>query len=216
MKNLKKILSLALVGTMAVSVLAGCGEAPDDGSGKKEEQGTAENSGDGGKVVLSYWGWDSNFYKPMMEAFQKKYPDVEFEITEVASAEYVTKVQQCIASGMELPDILVSEANYRGQMLSIDMWEDLTKEPYNLKDDMFFDSYLNQMKNAEGKILCVDQTVCPSAFAYKRDLAKEYLGTDDPDELAAMLPDIQGFCDAAQKVQKESGGTVKLLSLIHI
>ncbi len=26
MKNLKKILSLALVGTMAVSVLAGCGE----------------------------------------------------------------------------------------------------------------------------------------------------------------------------------------------
>ena len=86
---------------------------------------------------------------------------MEFEITEVASADYVTKVQQCIASGMELPDILVSEANYRGQMLSIDMWEDLTKEPYNLKDDMFFDSYLNQMKNAEGKILCVDQTVSP-------------------------------------------------------
>ena len=74
---------------------------------------------------------------------------------------------------MELPDILVSEANYRGQMLSIDMWEDLTKEPYNLKDDMFFDSYMNQMKNAEGKILCVDQTVCPSAFAYKRDLDRK-------------------------------------------
>ncbi len=34
----------------------------------------------------------------MMEAFQKKYPDVEFEITEVASTDYVTKVQQCIAS----------------------------------------------------------------------------------------------------------------------
>lgn len=217
MKNLKKILSLALVGTMAVSVLAGCGKEADDGSGKKEEQGTAEKSEDNedsGKVVLSYWGWDTNFYKPMMEAFQKKYPNVEFEITEVASTDYVTKVQQCIASGMELPDILVSEANYRGQMLSIDMWEDLTKEPYNLKDDMFFDSSLNQMKNAEGKILCVDQSVSPSAFAYKRDLAKKYLGTDDPDELTAMLPDIQAFCDAAQKVQKESGGTVKLFSTI--
>lgn len=214
MKNLKKILSLVLAGTMALTVLAGCGNDADDSGGKKEEQGAAESSKGGDKVVLSYWGWDSNFYKPMMEAFQKKYPEVEFEITEVASADYVTKVQQCIASGMELPDILVSEANYRGQMLSIDMWEDLTKEPYDLKDDMFFDSYLNQMKNADGKIMCVDQTVCPSAFAYKRDLAKQYLGTDDPDKLAAMLPDIKAFCDAAEKVQTESGGSVKLFSTI--
>lgn len=214
MKNLKKILSLVLAGTMALTVLAGCGNDADDSGGKKEEQGAAESSKGGDKVVLSYWGWDSNFYKPMMEAFQKKYPEVEFEITEVASADYVTKVQQCIASGMELPDILVSEANYRGQLLSIDMWEDLTKEPYNLKDDMFFESYLNQMKNRDGKILCVDQTVCPSAFAYKRDLAKQYFGTDDPDQLTALFPDIQAFCDAAEKVQKESGGSVKLFATI--
>lgn len=229
MKKLRKACSMLMACTMAAALLGGCNE---EKTGKNETgspagQETAEiktetreekKSGNtvepDAQVILTYWGWDSNFYKPLMEAFQKEHPNVEFEITEVASGDYVTKVQQCIASGTELPDILASEVNYRGQMLNIDMWEDLTQSPYDLTDDMFFESSLSQMKNKEGKILCVDETVCPSAFAYKRDLAKKYFGTDDPDELSAMLADVDSICEAAQKVQKESGGAVKLFPTV--
>ncbi len=52
MKNLKKIFSLVLAGTMAMTVLAGCGNSADDGSSKNEElgKGTTENSKDSDKL----------------------------------------------------------------------------------------------------------------------------------------------------------------------
>ena len=214
MKNMTRALSMMLTVTMALVCFTGCGNSDTAG---KPAAGTAADAasspaGSGEKVTLTYWGWDSNFYKPVMEAFKKERSNVEFEVTEVASGDYVTKLQQSLASGTNLPDILCSELNYRGQMLAIDMWEDLTKAPYNLKDDMFFEASLNVMKNPEGKIVCVDETVCPSAIAYKRDLAKEYLGSDDPDELSKRLSDLDSICKAAKQVREKSGGKAFLFA----
>lgn len=213
----RKLLAGFLVAVLAIGCLTACGSkdtttADDSGNSTEGDAGTSESGED--KIVLTYWGWDSNFYEPAFEAFSKEHPNVEFEVTAVASSDYATKLQQSITAGTELPDILASEINYRGQMLAIDVWEDLTQAPYNLTEDMFFESSINITKNPDGKIVCVDETVSPAAFGYKRDLALQYLGTDDPDELAALCPDIDAICELGQKVQKDSNGKVFLFPSI--
>lgn len=189
--------------------------AEESGALEKADKGAKENdstdTGDSAEqIVLTYWGWDSQFYKPLMDAYMESHPNVQFQVTEVASTDYVTKVQQTLASGSELPDLIASESSYRGQMLAIDMWEDLTQAAYGVTDDMFFDYAVGKMKNAEGKIVCIDETVCPAVFAYKRDMAKEYFGTDDPAELQKMFTSVDDVIEKAKEVHDKSGGEVYL------
>ncbi len=224
----KKVWALLLSAAVTAGMLSGCGGSGQDqatGSGSTAQRSSAaedpvsavdgsrteEEPSDGGEaVVLTYWGWDSQFYKPLMDAYTAAHPHVTFEVTDVASTDYVTKLQQTLASGSELPDILVSESSYRGQQVAMDVWEDLTQAPYHVTEDMFFDYTLGMMKNPEGKIVCIDETVCPAVFAYKRDMAKEYLGTDDPDELEAMFSSVEDVIAKAKEVQEKSGGSVYL------
>lgn len=170
----KKVWALLLSAAVTAGMLSGCGGSGQDqatGSGSTAQRSSAaedpvsavdgsrteEEPSDGGEaVVLTYWGWDSQFYKPLMDAYTAAHPHVTFEVTDVASTDYVTKLQQTLASGSELPDILVSESSYRGQQVAMDVWEDLTQAPYHVTEDMFFDYTLGMMKNPEGEIVCID------------------------------------------------------------
>ena len=83
MKNMTRALSMMLTVTMALVCFTGCGNSDTAG---KPAAGTAADAasspaGSGEKVTLTYWGWDSNFYKPVMEAFKKERSNVEFEVT---------------------------------------------------------------------------------------------------------------------------------------
>lgn len=210
MRKSKKVAAVFMSSVLAAGILAGCGSDGGESNAAGSKSGSQSGKTGGEQVVLTYWGWDSQFYKPLMDAYTKSHPNVKFEVTEVASTDYVTKVQQTLASGSELPDLLASENSYRGQMLAIDMWEDLTQAPYNVTEDMFFDYTLGNMKNPEGKIVCIDETVCPAVFAYKRDMAKKYLGTEDPDELEAMFTSVEDVIAKAAEVHESSGGEVYL------
>ena len=174
----KKLLAFLMVFVLTAGLFVGCS----GGSDKEPKEKAKTESKDASRedeIVLTYWGWESNVYEPMMAAYTERHPNVTFEVSDVASADYVTKLQQTIASGSELPDIIVSEMSYRGQMLAMDIWENLEDEAYGVTEDMFFDYTVDLMSNDNGDIVCIDESVSPAAFAYKRDVAKEYLGTDD-------------------------------------
>ncbi|MDD3278457.1 MAG: extracellular solute-binding protein [Lachnospiraceae bacterium] len=211
MKKRKQTGTILLSSVLAISMMVGCGGSGNQ-TAESEKSSETESGTSADQVVLTYWGWDSQFYKPLMDAYMKKNPNITFEVTEVASTDYVTKVQQTLASGSELPDLMASESSYRGQMLSIDMWEDLTQAPYNVREDMFFDYAVGKMENSDGKIVCIDETVCPAVFAYKRDMAKKYFGTDDPDELEAMFTSVDDVIEKAKEVHEESEGQVYLFA----
>lgn len=192
----RKMMALFMSAAVLAGTFAGCVSV------------SAETTED--DVVLTYWGWDSQFYKPLMDAYTELHPNVTFEVSEVASSDYVTKLQQTLASGSELPDILVSEMSYRGQQLSMDVWENLEDEAYGVTEDMFFEYTLSKMQNPDGNIVCIDENVCPSVFAYKRDLAKEYFGTDDPEELEAMFSSVEDVIEKAGEVYEKSNGEVHM------
>lgn len=211
--KMKKILCTGLALFLTAASITGCAKE----NGTSKEPGTAdkvESSQDSSKetIKITYWGWDSNFTKPMKEAFEKENPGYELVVTDVAYPDYISKIQQSAASGSELPDIMIGESNLRGPLFKMDIWEDLSKDPYNVKEEDYFEYSIGKSKNEKGEILGIEQSVSPSAMAYKRSAAKQYLGTDDRAELEMRLSTMEDYITAAKEVQEKSEGKAFLFN----
>ncbi len=66
---------------------------------------------------------------------------------------------------------------------------------------------LQVVTNPDNEIKGLTWQSCPGVFAYRRSIAKEVLGTDDPNEIQAQLSDWDKFNEVAAKM-KASGYTM--------
>lgn len=232
----RKIVSILLTVSMAAAMLAGCGgngggdqASGTEGNAQKEadgdetqgeEAGTedaadAESQGEeaggteaaGDPVTITYWGWDTNWYEPMFAKFMESHPNIKIEVTNVAYSDYFTKIQQALASGSELPTMVQQSCTLIENYKQLGAMEDLTKEPYNVDPDVFFDFIKGRAMTEDGQLIGIEQSVSPSAIAYKRDLAKKYFGTDDPQELAEIFKTPEDYITQGKRINEESGGT---------
>ena len=220
----KQCLSLVVILFIAASLLAGCG------SGKTEPVKTEQPAAESAKTEqsvqtkeptqaepegkISMWGWDEESIKKLALEFNKAYPKVTVENILVGAGDYLKKVQTSVAAGMELPDILWAEITFRGKVFALDIWEDLEKEPYNFDRNSVFPYLIPLMSNPEGKVVGIDWTICPAGLAYNVDAAKKYLGTDDPKQIQAMLPDWDTFIQKGKEVTQASGGKAFMLTSV--
>lgn len=158
--------------------------------------------------TLSMWGWDDTYFNTITEAFNEKYPNVKFEYTPMANGDSLQKYQTALATGTDLPDIGWSIVDSRAKVYELDMWEDLSADPYNFDINEVFDYLHPKMVNSKGQVCGIEQCISPAGLAYRKDLAKEYLGTDDPKELEEMLPDWETFIEKGKEVYEKSDGKV--------
>ena len=158
----------------------------------------------GNKVTI--WTWDYDNTLMMAEAFNEIYPNIEIEVVNVAYSDYFTKIQQAVASGSELPDIVAQSCTLLKNYGQLGIFEDLSAAPYNVDSDVFFDYIKDRAIMEDGSLIGIEESVSPSGIAYKRDLAEKYFGTDDPDELGEMFTTLDDYVDAGIKVQEESDG----------
>ncbi len=179
--------------------------AGDDASG--EEAGGSDAEASGEQVTITYWGWDTNWYEPMFAKFMESHPNIKIEATTVAYSDYFTKIQQAIASGSELPTMVQQSCTLIENYKQLGVFEDLTKDPYNVDPNAFFDFIKGRAMTDDGQLIGIEQSVSPSAIAYKRDLAKKYFGTDDPQELAEIFKTTDDYITEGKRVNEESGGT---------
>lgn len=204
----RKMLALALAAIMVVPSISGCGGSSDSGSAatgsKTEDSASTESSGDDGEITLTIWDWDEAHLTHMTEWYHEKHPNINFDTLVVSTSDYMQKLQSALASGSGVPDIILSEMAYRGKVWDLGITEDLSKDPYNVKKEDMFDFATDLGSGPNGELYGVEQQICPSGFAYRRDLAKEYLGTDDPDEIADMISDWDKMFDVATQVKERA------------
>src|SRR5690606_10337164 len=62
--------------------------------------------------------------------------------------------------------------------------------------------------NRMNELVGVDQTLTPAGLAFRRDLAKQYWGTDDPKELEKMLSTWDDFILKGIELKEKSNGQV--------
>lgn len=220
MKN-KQLLAGLLAGTMCVTLLMGCG-GTDGGSSsaetQKESETAVENSDDtekdnsSGKKKVVLWTWATGQFDEVQKKYFETHPDADWEFEEVVvpSEDYLTKLQQGYASGGDMPDLLMGEMTWRASAFSLDIWENLEEDPYNFDRSVLFDNVISQVSNEKGEVVGVENAVNPAFLMYKRDLAKEYLGTDDPKELEGMFQSYDDYVTVGKEVYEKSGGKVHL------
>lgn len=206
----KRIVSILLTAVMAVSMFSGCGSSSGETKSTTKEQTEASEGSGGTDKTVTIWTWDYDNTLMMVDAFNKVYPDIKLEVVNVAYSDYFTKIQQAVSSGSELPDIVAQSCTLLKNYGKLGIFEDLSKEPYNVDSNIFFDYIKDRAIMEDGTLIGIEESVNPSGIAYKRDLAKKYFGTDDPDELSSMFATTDDYIKYGKQVQEQSNGDAYL------
>jgi multiple sugar transport system substrate-binding protein len=159
-------------------------------------------------VTITYWGWDSNYYQPMMDAYTELHPNVTFEATATEWGDMLTKAQQALASGSDLPTIIPMDITLIANWKQLGITENLLD--YGLDTSVYNQALIDAATNDDGELIGLFENVCPSGIAYKRDLALEYFGTDDPDELSEIFNSYEAYVEKGKEVAEASDGSVYL------
>lgn len=201
---MKKFLTLLLALAMVLS-LAACGSggdattpAPEDSTAPAESAEPASLSG-----TLEVWSSGEELGR-FVEGFNELYPDVTVNITVVPNADFLAKLTPTLASGQGAPDIFTGESDYVKYLVDSGYWDDLKAEPYNADTSDVWDYVVSVGTDDGGTLRALSFQASPGSIMYRRDIAQDVLGTDDPDEVAAMLTDESAMLDVAAKL-KESG-----------
>lgn len=210
---MKKFVASAMAAAMAVS-LAACGStststATSTAESKTEStaassEAAAEETAGNLSGTLEVWSSGEELGR-FVEGFNKEYPDVTVNITVVPNADFLTKLTPTLASGQGAPDIFTGESDYVKYLVNSGYWDDLNQEPYNVgqyKDDIW-EYVLNVGTDDSGAARALSWQASPGSILYRRDLAKEVLGTDDPDEVSQQLNSNAAMLDAAAKFSEK-------------
>lgn len=216
MKKFNKVLVVLLTLAMLVSVSA-CGSADTSNASGTSTASAPEATAPAatptaeGDHAITIWCWDASESRAQMHADFTKEMGITVNLTSVLAVDMAQKLQTTLAADGEMPDIAWSEATYRGALLNLGIWEDMTKAPYNFDKSQVLDYLVQLETSVDGQYIGPE---CPSVagIAYKRELAKQYLGTDDPAQLEKMLPTWEDFLKKGQEVQKASNGKVYMFS----
>ncbi|MGM7703816.1 ABC transporter substrate-binding protein [Pseudalkalibacillus sp. Hm43] len=190
---MKKIVGVMMSLVLVIGVIAGCSNKDTSGETK-----------DGKKVDLKIWSFTDELKEPIKKFEEKN--GVKVELTIVPIADYPTKLKPVLESGVGAPDVFTGEIAFLKQWVNAGYWENLSEKPYNV--DELSDNYVPYVfdlgKDQDGNVRALSWQTTPGGLYYKRSIAKEVLGTDDPDAVGEMLSSMDKVFEVAEKM-KEKG-----------
>lgn len=232
---LKKIISILLVATMMIALLAGCGknegenkdvsnQQPSSSDNKDQGSSTNDNKGnndqkapDEGKV-LNIYCWNQEFQN-RVKAYYPKYKDngdgtgsigdikVNWIITPNDNNAYQNKLDEVLlaqdsASADDKVDIFLVEADYA--LKYVDTEYTMALDEVGLTADDLKNQYKYTQEivtDSNGKIKATSWQATPGLFVYRRSIAKDVLGTDDPNKVQELLSNWDKFNNVAAQMK---------------
>ncbi|MCR4695423.1 MAG: extracellular solute-binding protein [Pseudobutyrivibrio sp.] len=201
--KMKKLLALALAGTMALS-MAACGSssesASSDSAASTDSSAESTEGGSGEKLVIWTLAKD-------LDAFGQYYQEktgTEVETVVIEPADYPTKVQTAIMGGETEPDIIVGEPQMLQDMYDNGFFANLDELGAKDHEGEIVDYVWKVGQDADGIQRAISYQITPAGFYYRRDIAQEVFGTDDPTEIGKLFADYDTILDTA-KTLKDAG-----------
>jgi ABC-type glycerol-3-phosphate transport system substrate-binding protein len=163
------------------------------------------------KTVLNVWSF-TNEIMTMAIAFEKTHPDVDVVYTMIpmTNGEYQTKLMATLGTD-QVPDVVALEAAFVKSYVESDFLADLGDLMKYAEENETY-KFVTDVGTADGVTKAFAYQATPGALFYRRSLAKEYFGTDDPAEMQAILSDMDKYTEAAGVVKEKSGGNTYMVA----
>ncbi|RKD28917.1 carbohydrate ABC transporter substrate-binding protein [Lacrimispora algidixylanolytica] len=216
----KKVVSGLLCAVMVASLTAGCGAKNTQTQETTKGSATAETTSKGaeaqkeepgkeGKVVNIYV-WNDEFKARYEDYYASKLPagyTVNFVTTPSENNAYQNALDEALlnqadAKADDKVDMFLVEADYILKYVNSDSTLDL-KEVGITEQDMSkqFDYTKVIAQDTKGAQKGISWQGCPGLYIYRRSIAKEVLGTDDPAEVQKAINDWDTFDKTAAKMK---------------
>lgn len=196
---MKKIVAFAVAGLAALLALTGC----------NDKKNTSEKSG----KVLNIYVWNTEFQERFNTYYASKLPadvTVNWVITPNQDNAYQNKLDEALmrqdsAPADEKIDLFLVEADYALKYVDTDFTLDVIKDIGITQDDIKNQYKYTQdiMTSKSGNLKGLTWQACPGGFIYRRSIAKDVLGTDDPAEVGKALADWEKFNAVAKDAKKK-------------
>lgn len=177
---------------------------------KESEANEEESSGEG--KVLNIWGWNDEFQGLFNTYFKDVPDDVEVKFTLVPNDDnaYQNALDEALlnqenASDDDKIDLFLVEADYALKYVNSDYTLDIINDVGLTEDDIAGQYTYTQeiVTDGDGAIKGTSWQATPGLFAYRRSIAKDVLGTDDPVEVQAALSDWDKFYEVAEMANEK-------------
>jgi ABC-type glycerol-3-phosphate transport system substrate-binding protein len=200
---MKKLVSAVALAAAFLLVVSGCSKK---GAAKAEDP--TKLSG-----TITVWSSGDELGR-FVEGFNKIYPNIKVDITVIPNADFLAKLQPALSAGQGAPDVFTGESDYVKYLVNNDVWEDLRAKPYDVGRyaDNIWKYVVSVGTDSSGAIRALSWQASPGSVIYRRDIAKKYLGTDDPAQIGAMLGSNAKMLEVAKKLSVGSKGKVKMFA----
>lgn len=166
---------------------------------------------------LTVWSFTDEM-RTMVIAFMEANPGVKINYVEISimDGDYEQRVIEA-ANTAKCPDVVALESAFVKEFVdSDDLLLDISDlKPYADALGTHQNTIDMGTNNATGEIRAYSYQNTPGVVFYRRSLAVEYFGTDDPAEIQAMMSDWNKFTEMAATIKQKSGGKTFMNSSVE-
>ena len=194
--KIKRVVCIALAAGIGLS---GCGV---------DQQEAVEMNAEGG--VVNIYSWNTEF-KGIYEQYaadlaESHGVDVNFVVITNDYSAYQTNLDEMLADQEQSidddkVDIFLIEADYASKYIKSDATLDVVKDIGLTEADLSEQyQYTKDIVTEDGALKGVSWQATPGLFAYRRSIAKQVLGTDDPLKVQEKLKNWDSFDQVAKQM----------------
>ncbi|MCR5678269.1 MAG: extracellular solute-binding protein [Agathobacter sp.] len=198
--KLKKLVSVLLVGTM-LATLGACGsnEKGTESAAKTDSNSTEQEMVSAGEDGITIWTFTEDL-KTMAEKYTED-TGVEVVVNIIPTADYPTKLTTAMLGGSCDADIIVGEPQMLDDFFDNGFFANLDDLGAKDYDGKIVDYVWARGKDAEGVQRAISYQITPAGFFYRRDIAKEVFGTEDPTEIGKIFSNYDEIVKAGEKLK---------------
>ncbi len=186
----KKMLSGALVLTMAASMMTGAAVASAE-----------EDTSISGTIEVGGWPSGDDAFKAALEGFNEVYPDIEVELVFTDTTAHHQSLQTALAANSGAPDVAMVEgayiAQYRNSSALANLYDLGAGE---LQDDFVAFKWDQAVSDDGSRLVALPWDLGPTLYYYRTDVFEEVGLPTDPDEVAELMSTWDGVLEVAEKV----------------
>ena len=168
----------------------------------------------GSRTKITVWVYSDEYRAELEDFLKSTTADLSFEasIRAVNSSDFESEFNKAVESGKDIPDVFMLSPDNIKKYIESDVTADVSELGLEVTDEKYFPYVVEAATNDLGKVKAVGWQADPGIFMYRRSMAKVYLGTDNPDQIQAMVSNWDDFYATAQKVSEASEGKTRMLA----